>query len=128
MAELRASGDLIREYIPDSPEYNPEDVPGQYNIPYVPELQPPEVPDYQPSIITNVPEPEEEEAHVKFAHPLASPPPTDDVLMEITPSIPSIPGQLHTSVHPTSDADIILHPENSGPPKGKPLQVIRSLE
>ena len=31
---------------------------------------------------------------------------------------------LTTSVHPTSDADIILHPENSGPPKGKPLQVI----
>ena len=26
MAELRASGlNLIREYIPDSPEYNPED-------------------------------------------------------------------------------------------------------
>ena len=26
MAELRASGlDLIREYIPDSPEYHPED-------------------------------------------------------------------------------------------------------
>ena len=37
MAELRASGlDLIREYIPDSPEYNSEDEPGQYNIPYVP--------------------------------------------------------------------------------------------
>ena len=44
--------------------------------------------------------------------------------METTPGMPSIPGQLHASVHPTSDADIILHPENSGPPKGKPLQVI----
>ena len=116
--------DLIREYISDSPEYNPEDEPGQYNIPYVPQSPPPEVPDYQPSAITNVPEPEEEEAHVKFADPPASPLPTGDVLMETTPGIPSIPGQLHASVHPTSDADIILHPENSGPPKGKPMQVI----
>ena len=75
MAELRASGlDLSREYIPDSPEYNPEDEPGQYNIPYVPQSQPPEVPDYQPSAIANVPEPEEEEAHVKLADPPASPP------------------------------------------------------
>ena len=125
MAELRASGlDLIREYIPDSPEYNPGDVPGQYNIPYVPQTQPPEVPDYQPSAITSVPELEEEEVHVKFADPPASPPPTGDVLMETTPGIPSLPGQLHASVHPTSDADTILHSENSGPPKGKPLQVI----
>ena len=125
MAELRASGlDLIREYIPDSPEYNPEDEPGQYNIPYLPQTQPPEVPDYQPSAITNVPELEEEEVHVKFADPQASPPPIGDVLMDTTPSIPSLPGQLHASVHPTSDADIILHSENSGPPKGKPLQVI----
>ena len=44
--------------------------------------------------------------------------------METTPGTPSLPGQLHASVHPTSDADIILHSENSGPPKGKPLQVI----
>ena len=125
MAVLGASGlDLIREYIPDSPEYNPADEAGQYNIPYVPQSQPPEVPDYQPSSTTNVPEPEEEEAHGKFADPPASPPPTGDVLMETTPGIPGIPGHLHASVHPTSDADIILHPENSGPPKGKPLQVI----
>ena len=34
---LRESGlDLIKEYIPDSPVYNPEDEPGQYNLPYVP--------------------------------------------------------------------------------------------
>ena len=47
MAELRASGlDLIREFIPDSPEYHPEDETDQYNIPYVPQTQPPEVPDY----------------------------------------------------------------------------------
>ena len=95
MAELRTSGlALIREYIPDLPEYNPEDEPGQYNIPYVPQSQPPEVPDYQPSAITNVPELEEEEVHVKFADPPASPPPTGDVLMETTPGIPSIQGQL----------------------------------
>ena len=61
---------------------------------------------------------------MKFADPPASPPPTGDVLMETTPGIRGIPGHLHASVHPTSDADIILHPENSGPPKGKPLQVI----
>ena len=125
MAELRASGlDLIREYIPDSPEHNPEDEPGQYNIPYLPQTQPPEVPDYQPSAITNVPQLEEEEVHVKFADPPASPPPTGDVLMDTTQGIPSLPGQLHASVHPTSDSDTILHSENSGPPKGKPLQVI----
>ena len=122
MAELRASSlDLIREY---SPEYNPEDVTDQYNIPYVPQTQPPEVPDYQPSAITDVPELEEEEVHVKFADPPASPPSTGDVLMETTPGIPSLPGQLHASGQPTSDAVIILHSENSGPPKGKPLQVI----
>ena len=127
MAELRASGlDLIREYIPDSPEYHPEDVTDdQYNIPYVPHTQPPEVPDYQPSAIVNVPElEEEEEVHMKFTDPLASPPPTGDVLMETTPGTPSLPGQLHASVHPTSDAKIILHSENSGPPKGRPLHVI----
>ena len=125
MAEMRASGlDLIREYIPDSPEYNPKDVTDQYNIPYVPQTQPPEVPDYQPSAITNVPEIEEEEVHVKFADSPASPPPTGDVLMDTTSGIPSLPCQLHASVHPTSDADIILHSENSGPPKGKPLQIV----
>ena len=127
MAELRASGlDLIREYIPDSPEYHPEDVTDdQYNIPYVPQTQPPELPDYQPSAIVNVPElEEEEEVHVKFTDPPASPPPTGDVLMETTPGTPSLPSQLHASVHPTSDAHIILHSENSGPPKCRPLQVI----
>ena len=61
---------------------------------------------------------------MKFADPPASPPPAGDVLMETTPGIPNLSGQLHASVHPTSAADIILHSENSGPPKGKPLQVI----
>ena len=72
-----------------------------------------------PSAIINVPE-LEEEVHVKFADPPASPPPTGDVLMETTPGTPSLPGQLHASVHPTSDANIILHSENSGPPKVSP--------
>ena len=90
MAELRASGlDLIREYILDSPEYNPEDEADQYNKPYVPQIQPFDVPDYQPSAIINVPELEEEEVHVKFADPPESPPPTGDVLMETTPGTPS---------------------------------------
>ena len=96
MAELRASGlDLIREYVPDSPEYHPEDETDQYNIPYVPQTQPSEVPDYQPSAIINVPELEEEEVHEKFADPPASPPPTGDVLRETTPGNPGLPGQLH---------------------------------
>ena len=46
--------------------------------------------------------------------------------MECTPGIPSVPGQFHASVHPTSDADIILHSENSGPPKSKPIPVHKS--
>ena len=129
---LRESGlDLIREYIPDSPVIDPEDEPGQYNIQYVPQLPvgSPPSPDYIPSTINNVPDldqPEEDGAHMKFADPPASPPPKGDVSMEITPDTPSVPGQLHASVHPTSDADIILYPENSGPPKGKPIPVHKS--
>ena len=129
---LRESGlDLIREYIPDSHAYDPEDEPGQYNIPYVPQLPvgSPPFPDYIPSAINNVPDldqPEEDDAHVKFADPPASPPPKGDVSMEITPGTPNVPGQLYASVHPASDADITLHPENSGPPKGKPIPVHKS--
>ena len=80
---LRDSGlNLIREYIPDSPVYNPEDEPGQYNIPYIPHspvYQPPS-PGYTPSAITKISgldlleEENEEGAHVKFADPPASPP------------------------------------------------------
>ena len=114
MAELRASGlDLIREYIPDTPEFNPED-------------EADDLPDYQPSAICDVPELEEEEEviHVKFADSPASPPPTGDVPMDAAPDTPNLPGQIHASVHPTSDAGIILHSENSGPPQGRPLQVM----
>ena len=78
---LRESGlHLIREYIPDSPVYNPEDEPGQYNLPYVPHspVYRPPSPDYTPSAMTSVPELDEPEE--------------------------GGPTQLHTaSVHPTSD-------------------------
>ena len=123
---LRESGlDLIREYIPDSPVYNPEDEPGQYNLSYVPHspVYRPPSPDYTPSAITSVPELNEPEegAHIKFADPPASPPPNGDVSMDVSSSGPT---QLHTaSVHPTSDASIILHPEPSGPPQGMPIPV-----
>ena len=117
--------DLIREYIPDSPVYNPEDEPGQYNLPYVPHspVYSPPSPDYIPSAISSVPELDEleEGAHIKFADPPTSPPPNGDVSMDVSSNGPT---QLHTaSVHPTSDASIILHPESSGPPKGKPIPV-----
>ena len=125
---LRDSGlDLIREYIPDSPVYNPEDELGQYNIPYVqpsPVYYPPS-PEYTPSAITTVPEldlieeeKKEENVHIKFLDPPASPPPCD-VSFDVSPSGQS---QLqNASVHHTSDAAIILHPESSGPPQGMPI-------
>ena len=56
---MRESGlDLIREYIPDSPVYNPEDEPDQYNLPYVPHspVYRPPSPDYTPLAITSIPE------------------------------------------------------------------------
>ena len=121
---LRESGlDLIREYIPDSPVYNPEDEPCQYNLPHVPHspVYRPSSPDYTPSVITSVPELDEPEegAHIKFADPPASPQPNGDVSMDVSSSGPT---RLHTaSMHPTSDATIILHPEPSGPPHGMPI-------
>ena len=126
---LRDSGlDLIREYIPDSPVYNPEDEPSQYNIPYVPPspVYNPPSPEYTPSAITTVPEldlidkKKEENVHIKILDPPASPPPSD-VSFDVSLSGPS---QLQTaSVHPTSTAAIILHPESSGPPQGMPIPV-----
>ena len=130
VTKLRDCGlDLIKEYIPDSPVYNPEDEPGQYNIPYVPHspvYQPPS-PEYTPSAITKIPgldlleEKNKEGAHIKFADPPASPQPNGDVSVNVSSSGPT---QLQTaSVHPTSDAAIILHPESSGPPQGMPIPV-----
>ena len=75
--------DLIREYIPDSPVYNPEDEPDQFNIPYVPHspVYQPSSPEYTPSAITKIPgldllekEMKEKNVHIKFLDPLASPP------------------------------------------------------
>ena len=103
---LRDSGlDLIREYIPDSPVYTPEDEPSQYNLPYVPSspvypipVYNPPTPEYTPSLITTVPEldlidmkkkasptPDEmpsessqqQNVHIKFLDPPALPPPSD---------------------------------------------------
>ena len=127
---LRDSGlDLIREYIPDSPVYNPEDVPGQYTIPHVPQspVYQPSSPEYTPSAITKIlgldllEEEDEEGAHIKFTDPPASPAPNGDVSLDVSSNGPM---QLQTaSVHPTSDAAIILHPEPSGPPQGMPIPV-----
>ena len=86
---LRDSGlDLIREYIPDSTVYTPEDEPSQYDIPYVPSspvyptpVYNPSTPEYIPSLITAVPEldlidmKKEENIDIKFLAPPASPTP-----------------------------------------------------
>ena len=127
---LRDSGlDLIREYIPDSPVYNPEDEPSQYNIPNVPPspVYYPPSPEYTPSAITTIPglnlleEEKEENVHIKFTEPPASPPPDGDVSLDVSSSGPP---QLQTaSMHPTSDAAITLHPEPSRPPEGMPISV-----
>ena len=152
---LRDSGlNLIREYIPDSPVYTPADEPSQYNIPYVPsshvyqtpEYNPP-TPEYTPSFITTVPElnlvdkkkeenihikfldppasptpngmssesPQQQNVHIKFLDPPASPPPND--ITTGTSHLQATPMQ-HTS--PAADN---LHPESSGPPQGMPIPV-----
>ena len=123
---LRDSGlNLIREYMPDSPVYTPEDEPSQYNIPYIPSspVYPtpeynPSTPEYTPSFITTVPElnlveeMKEENTNIKFLDPPASPPPSD-----VTSHLQTTPMQ-HTS--PAADN---LHPESSGPPQGMPIPV-----
>ena len=86
--------DLIREYIPDSPVYNPEDEPGQYNILYVPPspVYYPPSPECTPSAITTIPglnlleEEKEENVHIKFTEPPASPPPGGDVSLDVSSS------------------------------------------
>ena len=59
---------------------------------------------------------EEENVHIKFTDPPASPPPNGDISLDVSSSGPP---QLQTaSMHPTSDAVIILHEDPSGPPQG----------
>ena len=98
---MRDSGlDLIREYIPDSPVYTPEDERSQYDTPYVlaspvyptPAYNPP-TPEYIPSLITEVPEldlsdkKKEEDMHIKFLDPPASPLPSSmqSIHLQLTP-------------------------------------------
>ena len=87
----------------------------------------PPSPAYTPSTITTIPgldlleEEKEEDVHIKFTDPPASPPPNGDVSLDVSSSGPS---QLQTtSMNPTSNAAIILHPEPSGPPQGMPIPV-----
>ena len=106
---MRDSGlDLIREYIPDSPVYTPEDEPSQYNIPYVPAspVYPtpaynPPTPEYIPSLITEVPE--LNLSNQKKEDPPASP--------------------LPSSTQCISPAADTMQPDSSGPPQGMPIPV-----
>ena len=107
---IRDSGlDLIREYIPDSPVYTPEDEPGQYNIPYVPASPEYPTPEYTPSLTTEVPEldlsnrKKEEDKHIKFLNPPASPQPSG-----------------MQCISPAADT---MQPDSSGPPQGMPIPV-----
>ena len=145
---------LIREYIPDSPVYTPEDELSQYNIPYVlsspvyptPVYNPP-TPEYTPSAITTVPEldlidmKKEENIHIKFLDPPASPTPSgmpsessqhQNVHIKFLDPPASPPpsditsGTSHlqtTPVQYTSPVANTLHPESSGPPQGIPIPV-----
>ena len=115
---LNTSGlDMIREYIPESPVYNPANDPDMSGLPYTPSspvYRPPSPIDHTPS----VPDPSDQDCHIRFTDPPASPP-KDDAFISLL--------QQHTvSMHPTSTASIIIHPEPSGPPKGKPIPVIIS--
>ena len=123
MAELRESGlDLIREYIPDSPAYTPGEEEEEYTPTSNNYYRPP-TPVYTPSTITAAPDSVEDTEHIVFTEPPASPTPSGDVSMDVTST--SSGNQLHASVHPTSDADIIMHPElmPSEPAQGMPIPV-----
>ena len=113
---LNTSGlDMTRKYIPESPVYNPDNEPDLSGLPDTPSshvYRPPSPVDYTPSAITSVPELDQsdQDCHIKFIHPPASPPNDDTFIASL---------QQHTA----STASIILHPEPSGPPKGKPIPV-----
>ena len=108
--------DLIREYIPDSPVYTPEDEPGQYDIPYAPASPEyptpaynPSTPEYTPSLITEVPEldlgdkKKEENIQIKFLDLPASPQPS--------------------GIQCNAPAADTMQPDSSAPPQGMPIPV-----
>ena len=140
---LRDSGlDLIREYIPDSPAYTPEDEPSQYDILYVPSspvyptpVYNPPAPEYTPSLITAVAEldlanrKKEENIHIKFLDPPASPTPDgipsgsshlQNVHIKFLDPPASPPPSSLQSKSPAADT---LQPDSSGPPQGMPIPV-----
>ena len=123
MAELRESGlDLIREYLPDSPAFTPEDKEEEY-IPTTTNQYRPPTPVYTPTPITAAPGSVKDTEHLIFTETPASPTPPGDVSMKVAST--SSGNQLHASVHPTSYAGIILHPEQmpSEPAQGMPIPV-----
>ena len=140
---MRDSGlDLIREYIPDSPVYTPEDEPSQYDIPYVPAspvyptpVYNPPTPEYIPSLITEVPEldlsdkKKKENIHIKFLDPPTSPTPDgmssgssqqQNVHIKFLDPPASPPPSSMQCTPPAADT---LQPDSSGPPQGIPIPV-----
>ena len=140
---LRDSGlDLIREYIPDSPVYTPEDEPSQYDLPYVPSspvyptpVYNPPTPEYIPSLITAVPKldlidrKKVENIHLKFLDPPSSPTPDgmpsesskqQNVHIKFLDPPASPPPSSMQCTSPTADT---LQPDSSGPPQGIPIPV-----
>ena len=112
---LNTSGlDMIREYIPESPVYNPDNRPDLSGVPYTPSslvYRTPSPVDSSPLAITSVPELDQldQDWHIRSTDPPASPPKDDAFIASL---------QQHTST-----ASIILHSEPSGPPKGKLIPV-----
>ena len=138
---MRDSGlDLIREYIPDSPVYTPEDEPIQYDIPYVPAspvyptpVYNPPIPEYIPSLITEVPEldlsdkKKEESIHIKFLDPPASPDgmpsgssQQQNVHIKFLDPPASPPPSRMQCIPPAADT---LQSDSSGSPQGMPIPV-----
>ena len=79
---LNTSGLDIREYIPESPVYNPDNEPDLSGLPYTPSspvYRPPSLVDYTPSAITSVPELDQpdQDCYIKLTDPPGSPPKDD---------------------------------------------------